>query len=67
MLEGLAIEIKVRGFEKPISGCVQLEGFEEPLFLQRELRAFEEPLFLEIYFTDLKKGLQVRTEPQKNL
>jgi hypothetical protein len=65
MSEGLAIEIKVKGLEKPISGRVHLEGFEEPLFLERELRAFEEPLFLEVYFEDLKKGLRVRTEPQR--
>jgi hypothetical protein len=65
MPKGLAIEIKVKGLEKPISGRVQLEGFEEPLFLERELRAFEEPLFMEVFFEDLKKGLQVRTEPQR--
>jgi hypothetical protein len=64
MAEGLAIEVKIKGFERPVSGRVQLEGFEEPLFLEKELQAFEEPLFMEVYFKDLKKRLQVRTEPQ---
>jgi hypothetical protein len=63
MAEGLAIEVKIKGFEKPVSGRVQLEGFEEPLFLEK-LQAFEEPLFMEVYFKDLRKGLQVSTEPQ---